>query len=1070
MAPEIIKGDDRITRAADYYSLGISLYKLLAGETPFGGAVNEVFAGHLREEVRFEEEKTVYAELYPHVLGLVGKEINPRLEAFGAFRTAVTGRMGGGVEELERAYGQSVILSIGSIGKEEIWRELMEWLHRVTSYSKYDKRDTTVDRGFSRNNYPRILSITGPEESGKSYLAESLAREAMIRKCRVVGLGQNDYLNPLFSDNTEFDSQNFSNTASRFIEGWKNLAEDSLFRSSLLIVEDYDSLSAEEQDFLRYLKGRIEISTGNNINVPVSIVITGRIVDISAIRSKFLPQTDRLIELSLSSIDYSELERLAGLFSGEISRSTHSERFIDYLSSFSYSAGSVFNGLNHSFLKNRLTYRSGVWNLLDFSTGDTAPADYQTAYYRTALNLLSDNDIGVLTWLSCHSGPVPVDVVSNLSEYSTNAIFQSVDTINTYLTINRITTDYDDLIDIPNRHVKTIILERASISFRNSIHEKYVDFYESAIKSSAKLDRASLIKHRRQLSYQYHATSQTANWLTNQLRLFKELSLGANTHVLKKEYVNSIRLLNNLNNVKSGYDPRLIIRYFVKRLIKLEWNESNYLSIIDLVRYHFIDDGRRIPPYILFYYGLSLDLSDMPNMIRPAIQRVREGRPSRRSEVFLVSELLETHLYIRNGNFRSAQKTLSHIEQFKDVLSPFFRSRYLICLSMFLEQSGDLVNYVKTIDLLVDLSKKHEFTNELLIAYTAKLSFYFEQSRFDEARKLVNTGLKISASNNLIHRKCTWYYRASGIYYEEGNYKRAISYASKALKTAESLGMKQLVCELLTRHAMIYQNMGMYGNAAKYLEQVRTVGRDDLSASNSILVDLFSFDLQLTMKNPSLSEYRLKLDKLMKKSEQKWRRGYYEFLMGQYHESTGNYLRAVDSYKHARRLYRKLEVFDDEMRASLKEAKSNIALKRFDAARVLLNNVKATLDRIPSKTIIADYWCTNLLYHYMKRTGKNLLSRKLQDAEKHASAAYEVPALLEMEKLLFRVNARLGNIEEAKAHFARHLKLTKKVISNISDYTSPESFITHEDDTLFRAEFQIIHNRSRKPNQKRRDR
>ena len=56
MAPEIIRGDDSPTRAADYYSLGCVLFELIEGRPPFAGTAYEKFQAHLNEPIRFGQD------------------------------------------------------------------------------------------------------------------------------------------------------------------------------------------------------------------------------------------------------------------------------------------------------------------------------------------------------------------------------------------------------------------------------------------------------------------------------------------------------------------------------------------------------------------------------------------------------------------------------------------------------------------------------------------------------------------------------------------------------------------------------------------------------------------------------------------------------------------------------------------------------------------------------------------------------------------------------------------------------------------------------------------------------
>jgi len=128
MAPEIIRGEAPLTRAVDYYSLGVTLYELIVGDLPFKGTGRQVFAAHLNDEVTFPREQIQYAELYPHIRGLMAKDKRARLDAFENFKRSVIARMTGGIQELEKAYGLARINSLGMIGKDEVWNELMNWV------------------------------------------------------------------------------------------------------------------------------------------------------------------------------------------------------------------------------------------------------------------------------------------------------------------------------------------------------------------------------------------------------------------------------------------------------------------------------------------------------------------------------------------------------------------------------------------------------------------------------------------------------------------------------------------------------------------------------------------------------------------------------------------------------------------------------------------------------------------------------------------------------------------------------------------------------------------------------
>ncbi|HEX5131044.1 MAG TPA: serine/threonine-protein kinase, partial [Candidatus Krumholzibacteria bacterium] len=82
MAPEVVRGEAPLTRAVDYYSLGVSLYELLAGRAPFVGTVGEILRAQLEAAPVIEHEELEWAELYPHLRALLAKDKRARLEAF----------------------------------------------------------------------------------------------------------------------------------------------------------------------------------------------------------------------------------------------------------------------------------------------------------------------------------------------------------------------------------------------------------------------------------------------------------------------------------------------------------------------------------------------------------------------------------------------------------------------------------------------------------------------------------------------------------------------------------------------------------------------------------------------------------------------------------------------------------------------------------------------------------------------------------------------------------------------------------------------------------------------------
>lgn len=230
MAPEVVRGESSLTRAVDYYSLGATLYELLCGRPPFVGSTSEVLRAHLQRDPVIEEEELEWAELYPHVRGLLTKDWRKRLEAFEELRRAVTSRLTGGIEELDRAYGLARIDSLPMIGREEV----DAWLAQVDQALTAEAKQV------------RALEVRGRSGSARNRLIDSVSAECAIRGFHIVRLGGAagfDVIQPGAPRSRQVDQ--FDKAIERFAQRHPS--------GVLLVVNGIERLGDDEASFIRYL-------------------------------------------------------------------------------------------------------------------------------------------------------------------------------------------------------------------------------------------------------------------------------------------------------------------------------------------------------------------------------------------------------------------------------------------------------------------------------------------------------------------------------------------------------------------------------------------------------------------------------------------------------------------------------------------------------------------------------------------------------------------------------------------------------------------------------------------------
>jgi serine/threonine protein kinase/tetratricopeptide (TPR) repeat protein len=1114
MAPEIIRGEQELTRAADYYSLGISLYELLAGETPFRGKINDVFSGHLRSEVRFRGEKTEYAEFYPHVLGLVAKESRARLEAFEDFRRAVAGRLGGGIDELDRAYGLSFISSIGMIGKEEVWQGIRDWSDSINSYVtnrrkaagsrslesvpstdantnrrssiKIDsgasnltdkllesvRRQEIVDDVVEIDPPARLVTLVGPSGSGKSYLVNELVEHCRLSGTSVWYLGSkpparglDEMSSVLHQPGQRPDARVRAKKVDprsvlldRYMDGWDRLAASVSTKGVVLVVDCIEDLDKEQIGFLEYLAKRLNIALSENLDPGIYVAVSGAHRNLKRGIAELL-SIDVTVELyTIAPLQRKDIREVIDRLCGGVATVEDLKHLEDYTTRFDESAQSFTAALENALIKDALLFKAGRWQFKSPRTvASIGSADILQSYYLDLYQDLPSSARVLINWICCHRGPVSIEVLMSASKQTLTDISDSLNILESFRVVSQVPTRGSKSIELASRSVHKFFYNVIEQKRRAAIHEAYSRMYESMLEKMQAGDINSYSIIGRQLVFQYQRLDEFRKMFEAQFRLMGLLKLNQLYYELRSECINGLEVLKFVEG-KEHWKHRSwhIRRYYLKCLIEAYWAAGDFSSIKNLIGEYFDSAKNGIPLSFMFKYCMSLIFMGEYDHALLLARGSKATVAHQKSEAFILARLVEAIVYSYGGEYRKTLDILEEVTRGRRFLSGYGLCRLFFCYTATYERIGDEQNTIKYNRLLAKTAKKHGFTHEYVMSIGFEFNEYFDKSMLQECKKVVRRGVSIAARKNMYLGLSRLYFMTSAVYYEEGRYKDAARYLDKAISLATSMGVVNDVIELLTRKAMIYQYLGLFGNALSQIQKAKNMWQDGYDLAKGVVVFLFDYDLHLLMNSKGIEVVRKRAELYVKSYSGKPRLGYYWYLNGIYHCKKWEMNQAIKCFRKAVDYYKQSSWMDDVARSLLKECIVLLELNKFSEAAAVIREVKKIQRKLESKNIEAEYRFVKLAYHYHKRSSRRVIQRKMAECEASFGDAQEIPLLLAIERLMVRVKLRLGKTQDARSAFNCHLGRIKKIVSNLSSEELASDFLEEPDEQLLLKECKSV--------------
>ncbi len=1144
MAPEIIGGDERITRAADYYSLGAAVYELIEGKPPFTGKVEEVLRAHISGEVAFSKEKVEYAELYPHVRALLNKDIGRRLEAFEDFRRSLLARTEEEIRSLSRAYGMGYIESLGVIGRDGLRQELRLWVEGISRELKeqlqqkpllqasgsfeadrskisarkqrklneknsdnifdLDEIQSSADlekrikedllssmvmngdeKGLHRGpakDIARVVTLSGAEGSGKSYILGALRNECLLEGMSVFSLGDGGDYEEIVMDrndsgpgaaNPPRSVDPRSMIIDRFVNGWERLRAEGSEKGAVLVADGYDELRAEEKEFLEYVGKRLELDLGGKKDPGVFIIVSGRRPRLKKLIGGAVPAGAKAKELIVPLPANEDIDNILGEFHGHMVGADDRRRLREYLSRDTQSIGALIESLREAIAAGELERAQGTWRFIPVSSKVRKQRDTGKSYYRILYDEMKDGERELVSWLCCHYSFLDIDDFLAVSAMPVEQLDIALEKIRPYRLVD--TRDEKNFIKlgISSEIVRSELYKAIDKQSRLEIHEKYRAYFETRVhelEKQAELEGSKVPKSGKRIWKPYTAASHALEQLfesmgfhlekTGQLRssllmrvkALKVLKQERDVFGMRRICEESIKITRRLQGKKWTCRKWHLERYFIKEWIEAEWMVDNYRGLKEVVRKHIYTRKRELPISFVYKYGMTLSSLNHYSECQQLLKYFKKHQGS--SSIYLKSViiLVEGDLLIKLGKYKNVLKLLTTMNSYKSLLRQEFQCRIELLYILCYENLGFGVKAELHIKRAYAIAKKYRDYDQLLLIYYIRITALFLRASYEQAKKQLRLALQLAHSSKVYTRLLSMYFLASAIYYEEGKYSRALNYLSKAVQMAAAIGNDDKVIDYTIRYALIFQNIGQYGNAIQYAQQSSSWLSRSSNPSLYYYSLLINFDIYIDINSTRMIKYRRLLKNSKIRIESKFHIAFYHYLMGRFYFNSHFYKKAKIELNKSIHYYQSVSFADDVFRSNVLLCYIHIETGNYKYASNILKKLSKMMNAIESSDLRAEYYIALLSFRYFTRKIRNIkyILKKCLDIQ---DSITNINIAMRLDIMLFRLFMRLGDLKNALKYFNKYYKKLKRLSASLPNNELRWSFINSKEHILLRNEF-----------------
>ena len=1077
MAPEIISGSGRVTRAVDYYSFGITIFELLEGHTPFTGKLEKVLQAHLTRQPRFSREKLEYAELYPHVRALLGKKVTERLSAFEMLRRMLSTRVENNLHGLTRAYGMGYIDSLGAVGREELIEGLVTWAAAIAAGVKKRKgRRSGVTIEASSNDQaekkqhesgkelaegaefdsailrtgldelelalrekllssvqeadsiqeevtgaitdqPRTHVVTGPDGSGKSYLVDILRGESLLYGMVPIVMGESSDYESLCAITAEIQQ------------------DDSAIDPRSLIID-------------RFVRGweRLE-RIGQDGG---ALLVVDGFSTVPQEQKEFIEYVGKRIELAIDE------EQEPGVFILAFGKSARLKSTIKKLLPAGIKLENVVLPLPGSKdideiveeFRGKMPGIDDRKKLKEYLLGHSESTGALITALRTAL-VRNELELKAGSWR--FSGSISASEKQGETEIQYYRDLFREFTPDERAVIGWLSC-HPGWISTPSFISVSNIAESQLERVREQLNTyRIIDISEGKKKSAQRITsekvrtafyqqmskRERLEKHSafirlwesdtndpevcESLAYHYEAIGEVRNGLLMRVRVIRQFKQDRNIFGLRQQCEKGIRISAGLRAQYWKTKKWHIERYFIKQWLEAEWAVSNFQGLIEIIEKYILKKKRTLPASFVYLYGMALrsvgEYEQCGELVRNYKRRIKNLETAYGAKLIL----LEAALLNNIGNYNQSLILLDKLSNMNFASDNNLRSKSYLYYIVNHDELGEYEKAHEYISQSLEHTKRFMIYDDMYFAEYYKILFHFNRAQYSKARTLLVVSIKQTTQLKLYFRLANMYHLLSGVYYEEGNYQRAEHYLNKAMELGKNLGIINWVNSCYINYSYIYEHMGYINEAISFAKMAynKTISREWKGSHFVSMVQLMY--LFTVINSDKKKKYKILLDDYSKKSISHDDIAFYEYVLGYYYLKLQDYETALKSFIRSLELYNSTKMYDDAIRCQLRIANIYVEIGQHDQFIKLYQEIRNDIEDIESNNIRNEYTYV-ALNHYCAIGDRHNIFICCSQAENGLEDVTDLNLYMMICSSLIKANIEYGTIDKAKKYFKKYYK------------------------------------------------